>query len=50
MSRLQQILLAAKADPEPWQSIPQDRWAAIAAQCGEAERAEIGARIAALRA
>ncbi|WP_371856514.1 MULTISPECIES: hypothetical protein [unclassified Pseudomonas] len=32
------------------QKIPQEKWEAIAAQCGSAERAEIKGRIAALKA
>ena len=45
MSRLQEILLQAKGDLPPWQSIPEDRWDWIAAQCGPAEQEEIQNRI-----
>jgi hypothetical protein len=50
VSRLQQLLVTAKAGIEPWEPIPRSAWPAIAAQCGPAERDEIDARIAALRA
>ena len=49
MSRLQQILVDAKAGLHPWDPIPSAMWPRIAAQCGAAEIAEIHQRIAALQ-
>jgi hypothetical protein len=50
MSKLQQILTAAKQGREPWEPIPPGEWPAIAARCGAPEVAEIRERIAALEA
>jgi hypothetical protein len=49
VSRLQQILSAAKIGLEPWEPIPRSAWPAIAAQCGPTERDEVETRLAALR-
>ena len=49
MSKLQQILVRAKADLAPWESIPRDRWERIAAECGPDEVTEIHTRMGALR-
>ena len=49
MSNLQSLLLTAKDGLALGQSIPQSRWAAIAAKCGPTELAEIQIRIAKLR-
>jgi hypothetical protein len=49
MSKLQEILVRAKTDLAPWESIPRDRWEGIAAECGPDEVTEIHERIGALR-
>lgn len=49
MSRLQNLLLEAKAGLEPWEQIPESRLSTIAEQCGIAEVAEIQERINALK-
>lgn len=49
MSKLQPILAKAKADLNPWDSIPQSRWRQIAAQCGPLEIADIRARLETLK-
>jgi hypothetical protein len=49
MSKLQEILVRAKTDLAPWQSIPSDRWKAVAAECGPDEVTEIHERMRALR-
>ncbi|HEU4454750.1 MAG TPA: hypothetical protein VFR81_16900 [Longimicrobium sp.] len=49
MSRLQELLVDARRGLVPWEPIPRAAWPAIAAKCGEAEREEIAARLAALR-
>ncbi|MCB1483194.1 MAG: hypothetical protein KDJ55_14845 [Rhodobiaceae bacterium] len=50
MSRLQDLLIEAKGDLPPWQSIPEELWGWIASQCGAAELAEIQDRILRLEA
>jgi hypothetical protein len=50
MSRLQALLVEAKKGLEPWERVPDSSIPLIAAQCGAAERAEIGERIAVLKA
>jgi hypothetical protein len=49
MSKLQEILVRAKTDLAPWESIPRDRWEGIAAACGPDEVTEIHERMGALR-
>lgn len=49
MSELQSILMTAKEGLALGQSIPQSRWAAIAAQCGKNEIVEIHQRISKLQ-
>jgi hypothetical protein len=49
MSKLQEILVRAKTDLAPWESIPRDRWKVIAAECGPDEVNEIHERMGALR-
>lgn len=49
MSRLERLLAEARRGLVPWEPIPRAAWPAIAAACGEAEREEIAARLAALR-
>ena len=49
MSKLQEILVRAKTDLAPWESIPRNRWEAIAAKCGPDEVTEIHERMGALR-
>ena len=50
MSRLQSLLVAAKAGRERWEPVPDVALPAIARQCGPEERREIDERLAALRA
>ena len=50
MSRLQSLLVAAKAGREPWEPVPDVALPGIARQCGPEERREIDERLAALRA
>jgi hypothetical protein len=50
MSTLSALIRQASEGLCIQQNIPQERWEAIAAQCGSAERAEIEERIAALEA
>jgi hypothetical protein len=45
MSKLQEILVNAKAELSPWEPIPQNKWGTIASQCGSEELAEITLRI-----
>jgi hypothetical protein len=49
MSNLQKILEHAKAGLQPWEPIPQARWQAIAAECGQAEFQDIEGRIQTLK-
>jgi hypothetical protein len=49
MSKLQEILVRAKTDFAPWESIPRDRWEGIPAECGPDEVTEIHERMGALR-
>ena len=49
MSKLQEILVRATTDLAPYESIPRDRWKAIAAECGPDEVSEIHERMEALR-
>lgn len=49
MSKLQDILLKAKEGMQPWESIPESEWPAIASQCQAPEVEEIEQRIRALK-
>lgn len=50
MSQLTALIAQAQAGLSVQQNIPQERWEAIATQCGAAEIAEIKTRIASLKA
>ncbi|WP_404939625.1 hypothetical protein P7C00_14440 [Pseudomonas sp. JDS08PS003] len=50
MSQLTALIAQAKAGLSVQQNIPQERWEAIATQCGAEEIAEIKTRIASLKA
>ncbi|MBB1610845.1 hypothetical protein A9978_00180 [Pseudomonas sp. UMC65] len=50
MSQLTALIAQAKAGLSVQQDIPQERWEAIATQCGAEEIAEIKTRIASLKA
>lgn len=50
MSRLAALIAEAQAGLSVQERISEEKWAAIASQCGAAERAEIKNRIASLEA
>ncbi|MDP9506971.1 hypothetical protein Q7O60_28610 [Pseudomonas protegens] len=50
MSQLTALIAQAQAGLSIQQNIPQERWEAIATQCGTEEIAEIKTRIASLKA
>jgi len=45
ISKLQAILEKAKEGMQPWESIPESAWLAIASQCGKPEIEEMELRI-----
>jgi hypothetical protein len=49
MSNLQRILEQAKVGSKPWEPIPESRWQAVAAECGQAEFQDIENRIQKLK-
>jgi len=49
MSNLKEILEKAKTGLKPWEPIPEARWQAIAAECGQAEFHDIERRIQSLK-
>lgn len=50
MSKLQQLIAEAKQGLSVMESISDEKWRALATQCGAAERAEIRQRIQSLKA